>query len=76
MNLRFLHGNRLYREVSIGPVPVVIGDAVIVGSDDGMSGFDNTSQLYSFDQFTGEVISVIDIVGDQRSSIAYRRNER
>ena len=50
---------------------VVIGDAVIVGSDDGMSGFDNTSQLYSFDQFTGEVISVIDIVGDQRSSIAY-----
>ena len=50
---------------------VVVGDAVIVGTDDGASGCNSTSKLYAFDQFTGNVISALDITGDQRSSIAY-----
>ena len=50
---------------------VAIGDVVIVGTDDGASGYTGGSKLYSFDQFTGEIISELDITGDQRSSIAY-----
>lgn len=50
---------------------VVVSDAVIVGTDDGTSGFDGNSKIYSFNQFTGEIISALDIVGDQRSAIAY-----
>lgn len=52
---------------------VVVGDTVIVGSDDGTSGFDGTSTLFAFNQFTGEVISALEIVGDQRSAIAYEK---
>ena len=52
---------------------VVVGDTVIVGSDDGTSGFGGTSTLFSFHQFTGEVISALEIVGDQRSAIAYEK---
>lgn len=52
---------------------VVVGDAVIVGTDDGASGTSGTSQLYALDKLTGKVISCIDMtgVGDQRSSMAY-----
>lgn len=52
---------------------VAIGDAVIVGTDDGASGSAGNAQLYSFDKETGEVISCIDMsgVGDQRSTMAY-----
>ncbi|MEA4853696.1 MAG: cadherin-like beta sandwich domain-containing protein [Christensenella sp.] len=50
---------------------VIIGDAVIVGTDDGGSGFDGVSKLYSFNRYTGKKISELDITGDQRSSIAY-----
>ena len=50
---------------------VVVGDAVIVGTDDGASGYTGTAKLYSFNQYTGAVISSMDISGDQRSSIAY-----
>lgn len=50
---------------------VVVGNAVIVGTDDGKSGFDGASSLYSFNKYTGEVISKLAITGDQRSSIAY-----
>ena len=52
---------------------VVVGDTVIVGSDDGTSGFGGTSTLFAFHQFTGEVISALEIVGDQRSAIAYEK---
>lgn len=50
---------------------VVIGDAVIVGSDDGASGADGQARLYAFQKQTGAVISELPIQGDQRSSIAY-----
>ena len=51
----------------------VIGDAVIVGSDDGASGWEGDSHLYSLNRLTGEVISDITLtgMGDQRSTIAY-----
>ena len=54
---------------------VVVGDAVIVGSDDGSAeGNFARSSLYSFNKVTGEIISKVDLAadaGDQRSSIAY-----
>lgn len=53
---------------------VVVGDALIVGTDDGGSeGSVNHSYLYSFNKKTGEIISQIALekAGDQRSSIAY-----
>ncbi len=52
---------------------VVIGDRVIVGTDDGESGTTGNSKLYSFDKVTGDVKSTLALtgLGDQRSSIAY-----
>ncbi|MBR6518453.1 MAG: PQQ-binding-like beta-propeller repeat protein [Oscillospiraceae bacterium] len=54
---------------------VVVGDAVIVGTDDGdAEGSDAGSSLYSFNKKTGEVITKLALAsdaGDQRSSIAY-----
>lgn len=52
---------------------VVIGDAVIFGSDDGASGWEGDSHLYALNRLTGEVISDIILtgMGDQRSTIAY-----
>lgn len=54
---------------------VVVGDAVIIGSDDGSAeGNFTRSSLYSFDKATGELLSKLDLAadaGDQRSSIAY-----
>ena len=58
---------------------VAIGDAVIVGSDDGgAEGTVSKSTLYSFNKYTGEIISQIDLVqaGDQRSSISYDKENR
>ena len=51
----------------------VVGDAVIVGTDDGASGYTGDSHLYALNRLTGEVISDITLtgMGDQRSSIAY-----
>ncbi len=52
---------------------VVIGDAVIVGTDDGASSWTGDSHLYALNRLTGEVISDITLtgMGDQRSTIAY-----
>lgn len=52
---------------------VVLGDAVIVGSDDGASGFSGDSHVYSLSKNDGTVISELTLVGcgDQRSSMAY-----
>ena len=52
---------------------VVIGDAVIVGTDDGASGWEGDPHLYALNRLTGEVISDITLtgMGDQRSTIAY-----
>ena len=54
---------------------VVVGDAVIVGTDDGdAEGSDAGSYLYSFNKATGEIITKLALAsdaGDQRSSIAY-----
>ena len=52
---------------------VVLGDAVIVGTDDGASGSKGTSHVYSLNKATGEEISSLELTdaGDQRSSMAY-----
>lgn len=56
---------------------VVVGDTVIVGTDDGASGFEGTGNVYSFNKFTGEIISHLRVQGDQRSSMAYdKENHR
>lgn len=51
----------------------VVGDAVIVGTDDGAGGYDGDSHLFALNRKNGEVISDITLsgMGDQRSSIAY-----
>ena len=51
----------------------VVGDAVIVGTDDGARGWEGDSHLYALNRLTGEVISDIILtgMGDQRSTIAY-----
>ena len=50
---------------------IAIGDAIIVGTDDGERGNLGTSHLLSFDAKTGKVISDLKLKGDQRSCIAY-----
>lgn len=50
---------------------VAVGDALIFGTDDGESGHNGASNLYSVNKYTGEIISELDITGDQRSTIAY-----
>lgn len=52
---------------------VVLGDALIVGTDDGASGYSGDSKLYSLNKDNGSVISELTLTGcgDQRSSIAY-----
>ena len=51
----------------------VVGDAVIVGTDDGTSRYDGDSHLFALNRKNGDVISDITLsgMGDQRSSIAY-----
>ena len=52
---------------------VVLGDALIVGTDDGQSGYSGDSHLLSLNKKDGSVISDLTLTGcgDQRSSIAY-----
>jgi hypothetical protein len=52
---------------------VIVGNAVLVGTDDGTSGSAGTSHLYSYDKLTGKLLSSLDLtgMGDQRSSLAY-----
>ena len=52
---------------------VVVGDHVIVGTDDGTSDDSGTAHVYSFDKKTGNVVSDIGVKdkGDVRSSMAY-----
>jgi hypothetical protein len=52
---------------------VAVGDALIVGTDDGTGGAVGNSQVYSFNKYTGQVISRVELtgMGDQRSSMAY-----
>ena len=52
---------------------VVLGDAVIVGTDDGASGSKGDSHVYALNKATGEEISSLELTGagDQRSSMAY-----
>ena len=51
----------------------VVGDAVIVGTDDGARGWEGDSHLYALNRLTGDVISDITLtgMGDQRSTMAY-----
>lgn len=50
---------------------VVVGDTVIVGTDDGTSATSGTGNLYSFNKYSGTIISHHTVTGDQRSSIAF-----
>lgn len=52
---------------------VVLGDTLIVGTDDGASGYTGDSHLYSMNKDDGTVISNLTLTGcgDQRSSMAY-----
>lgn len=54
---------------------VVVGNAVIFGTDDGESGNTSpTSKLISMDKTTGKIISELPLIGDQRSTIAYDKS--
>lgn len=52
---------------------VVVGDVLVVGTDDGADGTSGTSRLYALNKKNGSEISHLDLtgLGDQRSSIAY-----
>lgn len=63
---RFTHKGGFYWAGS-----VAIGDTLVLGTDDGTSSYNQASKLYSVNKYTGEVISDCDLVGDQRSTIAY-----
>ena len=63
---RFTHTGGFYWAGS-----VAIGDTLVFGTDDGTSSYNQASKLYSVNKYTGEVISDCDLVGDQRSTIAY-----
>ena len=63
---RFTHKGGFYWAGS-----VAIGDTLVFGTDDGTSSYNQASKLYSVNKYTGEVISDCDLVGDQRSTIAY-----
>ena len=51
---------------------VVVGDAVIFGGEDGVSGGGGDSTLYAVDRLTGRIISAVALpgMGDQRASVA------
>ena len=63
---RFTHKGGFYWAGS-----VAIGDSLVFGTDDGTTGYQGASKLYSVNKYTGKVISDCDLVGDQRSTIAY-----
>ena len=52
---------------------VVVGDYVLVGTDDGTRESGGTSYVLSFNKYTGEQVGKTELVGaeDQRSSLAY-----
>ena len=50
---------------------VVRGDYVVFGTDDGTSGSNGTGHVLSLNKKTGEVMDSVDVIGDQRSTIAY-----
>lgn len=52
---------------------VVIGDAILFGSDDGANGTKGNGTVYTVNKKTGEVISTLSLtgLGDQRSTIVY-----
>ena len=50
---------------------VVRGDYVVFGTDDGTSGSDGTGHVLSLNKKTGAVMDSVDVIGDQRSTIAY-----
>ena len=50
---------------------VVVGDYIVYGTDDGESGSQGTGHIISRNKLTGELLDSHEIVGDQRSSVAY-----
>ena len=52
---------------------VVVGDYVLVGTDDGTNQLGGTSYIYSFNKYTGEVVgkTALERAEDQRSALAY-----
>lgn len=75
-------GNRVWNYTSKGGFywagSVVVGDAVIFGTDDGEKGSTGNSNLLSLNKNDGTLISKIELtgMGDQRSSIAYSEKHR
>lgn len=55
---------------------IAVGNAIVIGTDDGIGSFDGNSTLYALDKTTGAVISEITMegLGDQRSTIAREGN--
>ena len=49
----------------------ITGDNVIIGTDDGESGYQGTGHIYSLNKNTGKVVDSIEVIGDQRSTISY-----
>ncbi|MEA5003012.1 MAG: cadherin-like beta sandwich domain-containing protein [Eubacterium aggregans] len=52
---------------------VVVGDALIIGTDDGANGYNGDSHLLALNRINGDLISdtVLTGMGDQRSTITY-----
>ena len=66
----------LWRDVHTGGFywagAVAVGDYLVYGSDDGVrEGQNGTATLYSRNRITGVLCDTAELVGDQRSSIAY-----
>ncbi len=65
----------LWRDVHAGGFywagAVAVGDYLVYGSDDGTQDMTGTATLYSRSRVTGALCDTAEIVGDQRSSIAY-----
>ena len=66
----------LWRDVHLGGFywagAVAVGDYLVYGSDDGVrEGQNGTATLYSRNRITGVLCDTEELVGDQRSSIAY-----
>ncbi len=51
---------------------VVVGDAVVFGTNDGTSSDTGTGRIVSLNRKTGAAISELDVAGDQHSAVVYQ----
>ena len=52
-------------------MPIIVGDYLIIGTEDGTSASNNPAEILAMDKETGEVVDTLDVTGDVRSAIAY-----